>query len=170
MRKIYDFTRKWAFRKGECKIPDRLPNTWDFVNLPHTWNAIDGQDGGNDYYRGTCLYAKELSRRELPKAQRYYLEIQGANSSADVYLNGKHLSHHDGGYSRFRVDITDTLAEENLFVIAAILIAGIGGLKIQITDSIQITTIATALILGIVTNAVLGCIEKRHNDTEKETE
>ena len=58
----------------------------------------------------------------------------------------------------------------NLFVIAAILIAGIGGLKIQITDSIQITTIATALILGIATNAVLGCIEKRHNDTEKETE
>ena len=58
----------------------------------------------------------------------------------------------------------------NLFVIAAILIAGIGGLKIQITDSIQITSIATALILGIVTNAVLGCIEKRHNDTEKETE
>ena len=49
----------------------------------------------------------------------------------------------------------------NLFVIAAILISGIGGLKIHITDSIQITTIATALILGIVTNNILNLIEKR---------
>ena len=118
MRKIYDFSTKWAFQKDESKIPDTIPQSWDFVNLPHTWNAIDGQDGGNDYFRGTCLYAKELSRHELPEAERYYLEILGANSSADVYLNGKHLSHHDGGYSRFRVDITDSLSEKNLFIIA----------------------------------------------------
>ena len=118
MRKIYDFSRKWAFGKDEAKIPHSIPKAWDFVNLPHTWNALDGQDGGNDYFRGTCLYAKELRRAELPRAERYYLEIQGANSSADVYLNGSHLFHHDGGYSRFRVDITDTLAEDNLFVIA----------------------------------------------------
>ena len=63
----------------------------------------------------------------------------------------------------------DMSRNKNLFVIAAILIAGIGGLKIQITDNIQITTIATALILGIVTNTILNCIEKRHNNAEKET-
>ena len=118
MRKIYDFSTKWAFRKDESRIPDKIPKSWDFVNLPHTWNAIDGQDGGNDYFRGRCLYAKELSRHGLPKAERYYLEILGANSSADVYLNGEHLFHHDGGYSRFRVDITDSLGEKNLFIIA----------------------------------------------------
>lgn len=118
MRKIYDFSRKWAFGKDERGIPPTIPKSWDFVNLPHTWNAIDGQDGGNDYFRGTCLYAKELSRHELPSAERYYLEILGANSSADVYLNGTRLYHHDGGYSRFRVDITDALRDENLFVIA----------------------------------------------------
>ena len=49
---------------------------------------------------------------------------------------------------------------KNLFVVAAILISGIGGLKLQLTDSIQITPIATALLLGILTNAVLTCIEK----------
>ena len=88
------------------------------VELPHTWNGKDGQDGGNDYYRGTCYYAKELNKLDLPKADEYYLEFCGANSSADVYVNGTHLAHHDGGYSTFRVNITPALAQENLIVVA----------------------------------------------------
>ena len=55
---------------------------------------------------------------DLPDAQVYYLELRGANSSADVYVNGKHLAHHDGGYSTWRVDVTDALQRDNLFVIA----------------------------------------------------
>lgn len=95
-----------------------MPKKWYWVTLPHCWNEIDGQDGGNDYYRGTCYYAKELARRDLPEADRYYLELRGANSSADVYVNGKKLAHHDGGYSTWRVDMTESLAEENLIVVA----------------------------------------------------
>ena len=76
-------------------------------------------DGDNDYYRGTCLYAKSVDKAEfLPTADRYYLEIKGANSSADVYVNGKKLAHHDGGYSTWRVDITEALDVNNLLVIA----------------------------------------------------
>ena len=118
MRKIYNFNAKWAFSKEATAIPTEISSKWNFVNLPHTWNAIDGQDGGNDYYRGTAYYAKALDKMDLPTADRYYLEINGANSSADVYLNGKRLAHHDGGYSTWRVDITDTLERDNLFVIA----------------------------------------------------
>lgn len=118
MRSIYNFNSKWAFTKQSATIPEKLPLNWDWVNLPHTWNAIDGQDGGNDYYRGTCHYAKTLDKRELPQAGRYFLELQGANSSADVYLNSARLAHHDGGYSTWRVDITDALADDNLFVVA----------------------------------------------------
>ena len=119
MRNTVNFNAKWAFTKQSySEIPTSIPKEWYFVNLPHTWNAIDGQDGGNDYFRGTCLYAKTLDKMDLPTADRYYLEINGANSSADVYLNGKKLAHHDGGYSTWRVDITDTLERENLFVIA----------------------------------------------------
>ena len=88
MRKIININRKWAFAK-ETEIPSAIPEKWNFVNLPHSWNAIDGQDGGNDYYRGTCCYVRELDREEIPEADRYYLEIRGANSSADVYVNGK---------------------------------------------------------------------------------
>ena len=59
---------------------------------------------------------------------------------------------------------------KNMFVIASILIAGIGGLKLQITDSIQITPIATALLLGIATNAVLTYIEKRQGPDNDEAQ
>ena len=110
MRTKFSINNDWKFSKncsGHTHLPDAVT-----VTLPHTWNATDGQDGGNDYFRGSCLYTKTLVRSELPANDRYYLEILGANSSADVYLNGVHKAHHDGGYSIWRVDITDELGEE----------------------------------------------------------
>ncbi len=118
MRTIINFNAKWAFSKLATAVPTEIDKKWDFVNLPHSWNAIDGQDGDSDYYRGTAYYAKKLSKNDLPQDQRYYLELRGANSSADVYVNGKHLAHHDGGYSTWRVDMTDTLQQDNLIVVA----------------------------------------------------
>lgn len=118
MRTIYNFNTKWAFAKATGDIPQTMPDKWYWVSLPHSFNSIDGQDGGNDYYRGTCYYAKELDKAELPEQAQYYLELRGANSSADVYVNGKKLAHHDGGYSTWRVNITDALEDHNLFVIA----------------------------------------------------
>jgi len=119
MRNILNFNADWAFTKQTYSaIPTEIGEGWESVNLPHTWNATDGQDGGNDYYRGTCLYAKKFAKADLTAADRYYLEIRGANSSADVYLNGKALAHHDGGYSTWRVNITESLEDENLLVIA----------------------------------------------------
>ena len=118
MRNIINFNAKWAFTKQADTIPAVLPEDWEWVNLPHSWNAIDGQDGGNDYFRGTAYYAKELSRAELPEAAQYYLEFQGTNSSADVFVNGKNLGHHDGGYSTWRVNITESLEDTNLIVVA----------------------------------------------------
>ncbi len=118
MRNIINFNAAWAFNKDASAVPTALPGDWETVTLPHTWNAIDGQDGGNDYYRGTGYYAKTIVKGELPAADRYFLELCGANSSADVYLNGKALAHHDGGYSTWRVDLTDTLTDgEDLLVV-----------------------------------------------------
>ncbi len=109
MRKIISLNRKWSFRKNVNEVPATIPADWDFVNVPHCWNAIDGQDGGNDYFRGTCCYYKEIDMEEIPTADKYYLEINGANSSATVYMNGEKLASHDGGYSTWRVDITESL-------------------------------------------------------------
>ncbi len=117
MRQIVNFNKDWAFAK-QTEIPTQIGPDFEKVTLPHSFNATDGQDGGNDYYRGKAVYANAFSKSSLPSDyDHYYLEIKGANSSADVYLNGKHLTHHDGGYSTFRVDLTDTLDNENLLVI-----------------------------------------------------
>ena len=107
MRETVNLNRKWAFIMGSEDVPKATPSPACYVNLPHTWNAIDGQDGGNDYYRGLCWYVKTLSREEIPQNKRLFLEINGANSSADLYVNGAHIAHHDGGYSTWRADITD---------------------------------------------------------------
>ena len=69
MRHIIDLNRKWAFSKEATGIPTEVSSKWNFVNLPHSWNAIDGQDGGSDYFRGTAYYAKQLLKSELPEAQ-----------------------------------------------------------------------------------------------------
>ena len=118
MRQIMNFNTKWAFSKEASSVPESMPEIWYWVNLPHCWNDIDGQDGGNDYFRGTAYYAKEIEKAELPEGKQYYLEIRGANSSADVYLDGKKLAHHDGGYSTWRVNLTEELKDKSLLVIA----------------------------------------------------
>lgn len=118
MRHILNINSTWSFSKEVTSLPCELSSEWEVVNLPHSWNSVDGQDGGNDYYRGTAYYAKKLMKEELPSADCYYLEVKGANSSADLYINGQKLAHHDGGYSTWRVNITDALQQENLLVIA----------------------------------------------------
>ncbi len=114
MRTVLNFNENWAFGKGISQAQATLDPQWEKVTLPHTWNAVDGNDGGNDYFRGTCCYAKAFRKEELPQGEEIYLELQGANSSADVYLNGTLLAHHDGGYSTWRVNLTETIADENI--------------------------------------------------------
>lgn len=67
MRRITDFNDGWRFLKKDGGISAVLA-AGEAVTLPHTWNAKDGQDGGNDYYRGTCWYAKKFSRKEDRKS------------------------------------------------------------------------------------------------------
>ena len=105
MRKILKFNDGWQFIKDSGD-----PNATEgavAVNLPHTWNNEDGYDGGT-YFRGSCVYTKNINKEELGEGL-HYLEIRGANSSADVYVGGEHLAHHDGGYSTWRVNLTDAL-------------------------------------------------------------
>ncbi|MBQ2701797.1 MAG: glycoside hydrolase family 2 protein, partial [Clostridia bacterium] len=112
MRKILQFNKTWNFYKGVADVT-AAREEGETLDLPHSWNAVDGQDGGNDYFRGSCLYVKNFSKAELPESEEYYLQIEGANSSADVYLNGDKLAHHDGGYSTWRVKLTAGLKAEN---------------------------------------------------------
>ena len=105
MRKIELLNQDWTFIYHDGT---RTP-----VSIPHTWNNLDGQDGGNDYYRGTCQYRKTFPKPVFGAGERIYLEFRGVNASAKVILNGVTVAAHDGGYSTFRADITAHLKETN---------------------------------------------------------
>jgi len=111
---------------AKMRIRNQLIDEWKFtghgnkiekISLPHTWNSKDGQDGGDDYWRGTCEYEKTIEKPVCEKNDRIYLEFLGVNASGTVILNGHEVYHHDGGYSTFRVDVTDHLADTNNLVI-----------------------------------------------------
>ena len=109
MRKIISLNENWVFTQSGQSTG---------VNLPHTWNAVDGQDGGNDYFRGVCLYTRTLDKPVMEEGTRVYLEVCGAAMSAQVSLNGKLLASHQGGYSAFRVELTEYLQERNELAIS----------------------------------------------------
>ncbi len=88
------------------------------VSLPHTWNGRDGQDGGNDYWRGTCTYQKTFPLPDFdPAAQQVYLEFAGVNERALVFVNGQKVCRHGGGYAAFRAEITPFLQAENTLTV-----------------------------------------------------
>lgn len=102
MRKVISLNQGWKFyQNGQCSD----------VDLPHTWNAADGQDGGNDYFRGTCQYVRELEKPAAEPGSQVWLEVNGAAMTAEVSLNGETLACHQGGYSAFRVNLTEHLRE-----------------------------------------------------------
>lgn len=109
MRKEILLNKNWMFYHPAASAAQ--------VDLPHTWNARDGQDGGNDYYRGTCRYEKEFTLPPLGARECVYLEFRGVNASAKVILNGREMMTHDGGYSTFRCDITSALQKQNLLTV-----------------------------------------------------
>ena len=107
MRKVLNLNKDWCFIKNYCAFEELSSAEKEAVNVPHTWNGKDGQDGENDYYRGQCWYQKQVAAEALKEDEVAYLEFQGVNSSCDVYVNGQCIGHHDGGYSTFRFDVTE---------------------------------------------------------------
>ncbi len=97
MRKVTGINKGWAFTLGS--------NT-ENVDLPHTWNAVDGQSV-RDYYRGKAVYEKTLPKFD----GRVYVEINGANTRAGVYINGEFTGEHINGYGMFRFELTKHLRD-----------------------------------------------------------
>ena len=119
MRKTELFNENWIFVKEDAGA-DKAPNmVGEPVALPHTWNAKDGQDGGNDYYRGRCWYVKPFDKPALCAEEELWLEFRGVAMTAEIYLNGKQLGRHEGGYSTFRVNITAVLQDKNTLAVSA---------------------------------------------------
>lgn len=121
MRNIINLNQDWRFAQEDAGLPKELPSEWFQINLPHTWNAVDGHDGNGSYDRGRYWYAKSFPTPKQPlSGGKVYVEILAAGQQATVYVNGSEVIYHEGGYSIFRADITDLCKEEgdNLLVVA----------------------------------------------------
>ena len=121
MRKVINLNQGWKFIQENAGLPATFPAGWGTVDLPHSWNAIDGNDGNGSFDRGSYWYAKEFATPEQPLAGgRTYVEVLAAGQQAAVYVNGTQVTYHEGGYSRFRADVTDLCRTDggaNLLVI-----------------------------------------------------
>ena len=149
--------RNHIFMRGQWQFthPD---GTISSVTLPHTWNAQDGQDGGNDYCRGTGIYEKTFSCPAFdPETQCVYLEFRGVNASAEVTLNGKSVLQHQGGYSTFRADVTDVLKEENLLRVEA---------DNSVNNNVYPQTADFTFYGGIYRDVLLVVINRKHFDMD----
>ncbi len=111
MREFININKNWKFLKADVELSKNIDfddSQWETVNVPHTWNAIDGTTG-SDYHRGASWYRKDLNIDSMAKGNRVFIEFNGSNSITDAYLNGQHLGQHKGGYARFRFDITQAM-------------------------------------------------------------
>ena len=118
MRKVINIDKDWKFSKEASSVPSTFPSDWESIDLPYTFNGDDGQDGGNDYYRGKGYFAKSLAKSDMPDGEEVYLQFDGVNSTGTVYFNGKEICVHNGGYSTFRVKLDD-IKDKNLLVVVA---------------------------------------------------
>ncbi len=106
------FSSNWKFSKGDVQGASRTEfndSGWETVCLPHTWNNLDGQDGGNDYYRGPAWYRKAFELPERYEARRIFVRFGAAGFVADVFVNGRFVGEHKGGFAAFVFNITGFL-------------------------------------------------------------
>lgn len=106
----YTINENWHFFSGDYIDAEKqninLEN-WEKVSIPHTWNAVDSFDDEPGYKRGMSWYRRELNLDSGLENRRIFLYFEGANQTAEVFVNGKFLGKHIGGYSAFVFDATD---------------------------------------------------------------
>lgn len=115
---------QWRFYRSDvvgAADPGFADSSWSIVTVPHTYNALDGQDGGSNYYRGPAWYRKRLTIPAEYSGKRIYLYFDSVGKKADVYCNGRQVGTHEGAYAAFCFDITEQVlfGAENVIAVRA---------------------------------------------------
>ncbi len=113
----------WKFYKGPATGADAIAfndDAWEKISIPHTWNALDGEDGGNNYYKGDGWYRRHITIGDSLKGKELFLRFEAINRKADIYVNGTLLGSHAGGNSAICLDATKLLHPgDNLLAVRA---------------------------------------------------
>src|SRR5215813_13082024 len=102
----------WRFIKRDMDGAEQESfddQSWDVISIPHTWNAKDGQDGGNDYYRGPAFYRRHFSIDARETGRQLFIHFNGVSAVAEVWVNGVYLGQHRGGFGMFRFEMTSAV-------------------------------------------------------------
>lgn len=121
-RITYTINDRWHFEKGESVETDNpqiKQPAWLLINLPHTYNNLDGDDEQPGYYRGTVRYRKSVFIDKIHENKHAVIYFEGANQEVEVFVNGQSAGKHIGGYTRFSFDISRLIrfGEKNNFEI-----------------------------------------------------
>jgi beta-galactosidase len=111
-RQVIDLNPGWKFIREDvekAEQPATDDSAWTSINLPHTWNNLDGEDGGNNYHRGIGWYRLHLKTDPAWAGKEIYIKFDAASINTDVFVNGKSAGHHSGCFGAFCFDITSLL-------------------------------------------------------------
>lgn len=104
-REIYSLNSGWKFFYAEENSSDNARE----IALPHTWN-LDAFVGNGTYLQTSANYQRTLFVPAEWKGKRVFLRFHGVQSVADVFVNGRHIGEHYGGYTAFAFEITDKVS------------------------------------------------------------
>jgi beta-galactosidase len=102
----------WRFVKHDVTGAEQETfddQSWDVISIPHTWNAHDGQDGSNDYYRGPGFYRRHFFIDASEAGRQIFVHFNGVNTVTDVWVNGVYLGQHRSGFGMFRFEMTSVV-------------------------------------------------------------
>jgi beta-galactosidase len=108
-RTVVNLDSTWKFNKTDVSGAQNISfddASWTSITLPHTWNNLDGQDGGSNYYRGVGWYRKHFTVSSTYSGRKIFIKFDGVNQVADVYINGTVLGQHKGGFGAFCFDMS----------------------------------------------------------------
>lgn len=123
-REIYSMNPAWRFYKGNCVGAEAVnfnDRSWEVVSLPHGIEYLPTEASGCVNYQGEVWYRKHFTPDATLKGKKLFLHFEAIMGKSKIYVNGKLLSEHFGGYLPAVVDVTDALefGKDNLIAVWA---------------------------------------------------
>ena len=106
-RQQLNFNREWKFRLGDppgAEASGCDDSRWDDIGLPHSFSIPYFLS--DKFYVGYGWYRKHFKVPAKWTGRRLFLEFDGAFQDAEIFVNGRRIGEHQGGYTGFSLDIT----------------------------------------------------------------
>ena len=106
-----NINKDWQYLENDTEnISDALNiENWQEINLPHSWNSLDATDLVPGYRRSGSWYKKHVEISNVNANEIYELYFEGVNITSEVFVNGKKVGAHIGGYIGFTIDISSEI-------------------------------------------------------------